>query len=97
MSGAQTDEYGWDARTSGSLGERYLYVAVGVPESDGLILRLSVPIRSVEADAASLMRTMLVAMTIPFTVALAIAWIAGGALVPSASGPGHAGYGCRRW
>lgn len=77
---AMVKGYGWDVRTSQTLGERYLYVAVLVPDSDGQVLRLAVPITSVDASASPVLRTMLIAVMVPLVVSLAIVWIASGKL-----------------
>lgn len=77
---AMAKGYGWDVRISATLNERQLYVAVLIPNSDGQILRLSVPTTRVDAGASPVMRTMLIAVTVPLVVSLVIVWIASGRL-----------------
>ncbi len=77
---AMVKGYGWDVRTSATLRERQLYVAVLIPDSDGQILRLSVPTTRVDAGASPVMRTMLIAVTVPLVVSLVIVWVASGRL-----------------
>lgn len=67
-------------RVSSTLGERFLYVAVLVPESPGQVMRLAVPLDDVEATVTAAQRSILVAVALVILVTTVAAWIISGRL-----------------
>lgn len=67
-------------RVSDSTGNRYLYVAVKVPESPGWILRLATPITEVEGFVLAIQRAILTAVIVSLIATLVASWFFAGRL-----------------
>lgn len=68
------------ARASSTVEERFLYVAVLVPESNGQVLRLAVPLGDVEATVSAAQRSILAAVAFVIAASIIAAWIIAGRL-----------------
>ncbi|HEV2073439.1 MAG TPA: ATP-binding protein [Thermomicrobiales bacterium] len=68
------------ARVSSTVEERFLYVAVLVPESNGQVLRLAVPLDDVEATVSAAQRSILAAVAFVIVASIIAAWIIAGRL-----------------
>lgn len=77
---AREDGTGWDQRRSTSSGEPSLYVAVQVPNSDGLILRVSVPTTEVQHSVVSILRAIILACLFSIVAFAVAGWYFAGRL-----------------
>ncbi|MCA9834742.1 MAG: HAMP domain-containing protein [Thermomicrobiales bacterium] len=77
---AREDGTGWDRRRSTSSGEPSLYVAVQVPNSDGLILRVSVPTTEVQHSVVSILRAIILACLFSIVAFAVAGWYFAGRL-----------------
>lgn len=71
---ARENGYGQDRRTSDTVGESYLYVAVPVAGPGGGFLRVAVPTNEVDAAVATSRRIVLTAVPVLFLATLIGAW-----------------------
>ncbi len=65
---------GTDRRISSTIDTDALYVAVPIPDSNGLVIRLSVPTTEVSAAVASTQRAILLAVAVSLVATLAASW-----------------------
>lgn len=75
---ARRNGSGESERTSGTVGYRFLYVAVPVDEPDGLILRIAVPLDDVYATVEAAQRSILITIGAAMVLAGLIAWLIAG-------------------
>jgi two-component system phosphate regulon sensor histidine kinase PhoR len=68
------------ARASSTVEERLLYVAVLVPESNGQVLRLAVPLGDVEATVSAAQRSIVAAVAFVIAASIIAAWVIAGRL-----------------
>lgn len=77
---ARESGVGTDRRTSDSTGEESLYVAVPVPNSDGWIMRVSVPTTEIQNAVFSTERAILLAVVVSLLATIAAGWYLAGRL-----------------
>ena len=77
---ARADGYGTDRRTSDSTGFNALYVAVPVPGSDGLLMRLSVHTTEIQAAVSSTQNAIALAVIVSILATIAASWYFAGRL-----------------
>ncbi len=68
------------ARASSTVEERLLYVAVLVPESNGQVLRLAVPLGDVEATVSAAQRSIVAAVAFVIAASIIASWVIAGRL-----------------
>lgn len=77
---AREDGQGRDQRLSATVNEAFLYVAVQVPDDEGSVLRVAVPLAEVEQAVAGMQRVVLLAILGVVILTLVAAWYISGRL-----------------
>lgn len=80
VSDARLSGSGWDRRQSETEGNENLYVAVPVPNTEGVVLRLAVPTTEIQQTVDSILRAILIAAAVSLAASLAAGWLIAGVL-----------------